>query len=197
MPLSVGCARDRRRGGARRSRGRSCRTASRANSRRARCLGAADDVLRRVTRERRVLGLDRDRLDRDQRRRATAAARPGPGTASPRRARRCSGAKTSCSRPLPKSGRLTRSPGAVNSTCSIRSRTWSSSPVVGGAAARRRSGRGSRRASRSLPDHARSAPHGDQRRAGRARRRPGCPCSTHRLRRRRATRVARGDPLRR
>ena len=39
------------------------------------------------------------------------------------------GSKTSASRPLPKSGRITRSPGAVKSTCSIRSRRWSSAPV--------------------------------------------------------------------
>ena len=36
------------------------------------------------------------------------------------------GAKTSCIRSLPKVGRLTRSPGAVKSTCSIRSRICSS-----------------------------------------------------------------------
>jgi hypothetical protein len=41
-----------------------------------------------------------------------------------------SGANVSCSSPLPKSGRFTRSPGTVNSTCSMRSRTWSSRPVV-------------------------------------------------------------------
>ena len=39
------------------------------------------------------------------------------------------GANTSCSRPLPKSGRFTRSPGLVKISCSIRSRTWSSRPV--------------------------------------------------------------------
>ena len=33
------------------------------------------------------------------------------------------GAKGSCSRPLPKSGRFTRSPGEVNSTCSTSWRT--------------------------------------------------------------------------
>ena len=45
------------------------------------------------------------------------------------------GSKTSESRPLPKSGRITRSPGAVKSTCSIRSRRWSSAPCRGAAAA--------------------------------------------------------------
>ena len=41
-----------------------------------------------------------------------------------------SGANTIVFRPQPKSGRLTRSPGSVNSTCSIRSRTWSSAVVA-------------------------------------------------------------------
>ena len=45
------------------------------------------------------------------------------------------GAKTSSSRPLPKVGRLTRSPGAVKSTCSTRSRMCSSSRRRGRAAA--------------------------------------------------------------
>ena len=45
------------------------------------------------------------------------------------------GAKTSCISPLPKSGRLTRSPGAVNSTCSIRSRMCVVLVGVGRAAA--------------------------------------------------------------
>jgi hypothetical protein len=40
------------------------------------------------------------------------------------------GAKTICSSPLPKSGRLTRSPAAVKRSCSIMSRMWSSSGVV-------------------------------------------------------------------
>src|SRR5262249_35144293 len=40
------------------------------------------------------------------------------------------GRNTYCSSPVPNDGRLTRSPGEVKSTCSIRSRTWSSSPVV-------------------------------------------------------------------
>ena len=40
------------------------------------------------------------------------------------------GSNTSASSPLPKSGRITRSPGAVNSTCSIRSRMWSSRSVA-------------------------------------------------------------------
>src|SRR5262249_3499503 len=39
------------------------------------------------------------------------------------------GAKTNCIIPLPKSGRLTRSPGAVKSTCSIRSRMCASSSI--------------------------------------------------------------------
>jgi len=39
------------------------------------------------------------------------------------------GANTSCRRPLPNVGRLTRSPGEVNSTCSTRSRMCSSSDV--------------------------------------------------------------------
>src|SRR6266852_4362067 len=40
------------------------------------------------------------------------------------------GMNTSCRRPQPKSGRFTRSPGVVKSTCSMRSRTWSSASVV-------------------------------------------------------------------
>jgi hypothetical protein len=40
------------------------------------------------------------------------------------------GMKTSDFSPQPNSGRFTRSPGFVNSTCRIRSRTWSSSAVV-------------------------------------------------------------------
>ena len=76
-----------------------------------------------------------DRLDVDvaaprSRRRATAAASPGRAPASLRRAPSPPGAKTSAFRPQPKSGRLTRSPGLVNSTCRIMSRTWSSSSVV-------------------------------------------------------------------
>ena len=35
------------------------------------------------------------------------------------------GSNTSCSSPQPKSGRLTRSPGEVKSTCSTMSRMWS------------------------------------------------------------------------
>ena len=42
-----------------------------------------------------------------------------------RRQFRAVGSKTSCSNPLPKSGRFTRSPGFVNSNCSIMSRMWS------------------------------------------------------------------------
>ena len=45
------------------------------------------------------------------------------------------GSNTSASRPLPKSGRITRSPGEVNSTCSIRSRMWSVRRRSRGAAA--------------------------------------------------------------
>ena len=86
------------------------------------------------------------------------------------------GANTSCSRPLPKSGRLTRSPGAVNSTCSIRSRMWSSSSVV---AVRPRPSKWIRVVDRSSqpPQVAVTrvwATDGHQRRArGRARRDPG------------------------
>src|SRR5579859_167475 len=39
------------------------------------------------------------------------------------------GSKVSVSSPQPKSGSITRSPGAVNSTCSTMSRTWSSPSV--------------------------------------------------------------------
>ena len=65
-------------------------------------------------------------------RRATAGARPAPGTASPPPARRCSARRRAAAAPLPKVGRLTRSPGDVKSTCSIRSRTCSSSSVTRG-----------------------------------------------------------------
>ena len=61
-----------------------------------------------------------------------------------RRARRCSARTRAASAPLPKSGRFTRSPGAVNSTCSIRSRMCGLVGGLGGAAASRRSGRGRR-----------------------------------------------------
>ena len=64
----------------------------------------------------------------------TAAARSAPASAWWRQACVLLGSNTSASRPLPKSGRITRSPGAVNSTCSMRSRIWSSRSVVARAA---------------------------------------------------------------
>ena len=48
----------------------------------------------------------------------------------PPRPRRWPGENTRARRPQPKSGRLTRSPGLVNRTSKIMSRTWSSSSVM-------------------------------------------------------------------
>ena len=72
-------------------------------------------------------------LDDDHVGRATLQRALDDASGWPRRAGRCSARRSASSRPLPKSGRITRSPGAVNSTCSMRSRRWSSGSVVGGA----------------------------------------------------------------
>ncbi len=68
-------------------------------------------------------------------RRATAAARPGRAAGSRSRAPRGSGRTRAAAARCRTSGRLTRSPGAVNSTCSIRSRTCAASSARGGAPA--------------------------------------------------------------
>ena len=59
-----------------------------------------------------------------------AAARPAPGSAWSPRAWCCWARTRARASPLPKSGRITRSPGAVNSTCSMRSRMWSPRSVL-------------------------------------------------------------------
>ena len=127
-----------------------------------------------------------------------AAARSAPGTAWWPRARVLLGSKTSASRPAPKSGRITRSPGEVNSTCSIRSRMWSTLVRRRRCGRCRRSGRGSRalashlapvrwRARASAPTAAASACRSERRSTGRSSIATGDTASQHARRRPRST----------
>ena len=96
-------------------------------------------------------------LDADQRRRATAAARPAPGTASSPRAPGCSARTRAAAGRCRSPAASTRSPGAVNSTCSIRSRMCARRrrPRRCGRGRRTRYGKWRFIASSSAPDHAR------------------------------------------
>ena len=89
-------------------------------------LGARDHVPTRCTRTTfSSLTTSRDSTV-DRGRRASAGARPARTVSRVAASSGLLGANTRSSRPQPKSGRITRSPGLVNSNCSIRSRTWSS-----------------------------------------------------------------------
>ena len=142
------------------------------------------------TDEPRVLGARRAPSAPRSRRRASAAARRAPQLG--RRARSSLlGSNTSSSSPQPKSGRLTRSPGLVNSTCWIMSRTWSSGrrqrsgPPPSTVSGKSRSAR-SQRTSRRPRRPGRSAPRppaAGRGRRGARERRSRTSCRTRRRRR--------------
>ena len=98
-----------------------------------------------------------------------------------RQRRRCSARTPAAAGRLPKSGRFTRSPGAVNSTCSIRSRMWSVVDRSSRCGRGCRSGRGRRgrpSASSLVAGDARLRHDRHQRRAGRRADRLACHRTT-------------------